>query len=639
MTGATTEAPTAAEPRRIRASIDARALKRVTNFFNGTALDIMTELLQNARRAGATRIDVQTTREGFRVTDNGRGIADPAVLLRFGGSEWNAATVEREDAAGMGIYSLAGLRSRITSRSPTANGGWTVELRPENYRGEREVEVEALTGDQLGSLSRYGGTRIDVCWRDAAGSATEYGSHDFRLWHHLRDDPDRGREEATRSATRAAARYLPVAVRLNGGPVEQHEYLEDVITEHTWRGLRIGVTRRPIQGAHADEAHPAGINVFGHVIGWNPPQGKSLTDIYKTRVDIVDCPELKVVLPARKEVVQTEFLEQLEDECRLVMLKQMTAEQAPTPHHVFETGRKAGLDMALPAIRLEKWEPETPFESTGYAPYSSKYRSAIDPDNDTVVVVPKPDAIEQTDGQILAWADENSTPTENAATIERRQFMTGDYQLAGYAAYDRLWRLAKLTVMCKIEGEAERIPAALHPAMMTDVEHGRHVAQNPDEPPPILPRAKSITLKLNLERQGAADDPERRTIEYSVPFALPGATAYAGGILLTENAEDKLDVDSLWSILFQAYYQENKANADDEMSVDDAESHMRNLAMAVMGDDDDRRREMIGDGTLDAARSYAPHDRETLVRMRWNGNLNDFDIEVAFESRSADADG
>ena len=117
--------PTATAPRHIRASIDARALKRVTSFFNGTAFDIMTELLQNARRAGATRIDVDTTREGFRITDDGRGIADPAVLLRFGGSEWDAATIEREDAAGMDIFTRSpGSRpgSRRGRRARTAAG-------------------------------------------------------------------------------------------------------------------------------------------------------------------------------------------------------------------------------------------------------------------------------------------------------------------------------------------------------------------------------------------------------------------------------------------------------------------------------------------------------------------------------------
>ena len=97
MTTATLDKPTTTQPRRIRASIDDRALKRVTSFFNGTALDIMTELLQNARRAGATRIDVETTRQGFTVADNGRGIADPAVLLRFGGSEWDGGTIVREE--------------------------------------------------------------------------------------------------------------------------------------------------------------------------------------------------------------------------------------------------------------------------------------------------------------------------------------------------------------------------------------------------------------------------------------------------------------------------------------------------------------------------------------------------------------
>ena len=215
--------------------------------------------------------------------------------------------------------------------------------------------------------------------------------------------------------------------------------------------------------------------------------------------------------------------------------------------------------------------------------------------------------------------------------------MVGDHELSGYAGYDQLWRLATLSVTCEVGDETEPLPAALHPEMMTYTTHRVHEAKNPDEPPPTLPRAKTITLKLDLQRQGADPDaePERRTIEYAVPFALPGATTYAGGILLTEEAEDEIDIDGLASILFDAYYQENKENIDDEMTVDDAQSHMRNLALAVMADDTDRRREMIAEKTLDAARGYAPRDQETVVRMRWNEKTRDWDIAVDFKARDA----
>ena len=84
----------------IRARGHDSALKRVTRFFASTLYDIFTETLQNARRAGATRVRVtlgtpvgqpadcapepSETRLTVTVTDDGAGIEDPAVLLSFG---------------------------------------------------------------------------------------------------------------------------------------------------------------------------------------------------------------------------------------------------------------------------------------------------------------------------------------------------------------------------------------------------------------------------------------------------------------------------------------------------------------------------------------------------------------------------
>ena len=77
----------------VRARVHAGALARVTRFFTSNLDDIFTELLQNARRAGANGVSVATAglpeRDGggirVTVTDDGTGISDPAVLVSFGG--------------------------------------------------------------------------------------------------------------------------------------------------------------------------------------------------------------------------------------------------------------------------------------------------------------------------------------------------------------------------------------------------------------------------------------------------------------------------------------------------------------------------------------------------------------------------
>ena len=632
MTTATLDKPTTTQPRRIHASIDDRALKRVTSFFNGTALDIMTELLQNARRAGATRIDVETTRQGFTVADNGRGIADPAVLLRFGGSEWDGGTIVREDAAGMGVYSLAGLQSRITSRAGNPDSGWTVELGPEDYCGERTVEVGNPDPNDVAKLNGPRGTVIDVRWGDAAGSAVDYGGHDYTLWSTLRDDPDGGREKATASATETAARYLPVPVMLNWKHVQQDDYLEGVVGIHAWSGLRIGISRASLREAYKSHAHATGINVFGHLIKMSLPEIKGLEHIYKTRVEVVDCPSLKVVLPARKEVVQNDFIERLKTECKQALLQEMARDGAKTSFAVFQAGRNLGLNMVEPPIRLEKWQPESSDGTTWYPPYGGDERIDTETLSESALIIDQPNSIDQANEQILAWAEEDSSPTHGSAECERMRFLAPNGSLAGYPAYDRLWRLVRMDVMCRPEKGAEETSVALHPDRMSQTEHEAQMRKHPDNPPPVLPRAESITVKLTMDRRLQSGRAlETRVIEYPVPFALPGQTAYAGGILLTEDAERQIDTNGLAEILFDAYYQKDTSNLDEEMDEDDTATYMRNLAMAVMEDDDKRRREMLGNETLDAARNYAPQDRETTVRMRWNAERCDFDIKVEFE--------
>ena len=122
-------------PASIRARVHDGAIDRVTRFFNATLADAFVELIQNARRAGATRIQVLTDTfpeaEGsvsirVTVTDDGNGIANPAVLLSFGESGWDEDTARREDPAGIGVYR----RPSGGRHSGGAYGPWQISGRP-----------------------------------------------------------------------------------------------------------------------------------------------------------------------------------------------------------------------------------------------------------------------------------------------------------------------------------------------------------------------------------------------------------------------------------------------------------------------------------------------------------------------------
>ena len=142
-------------PRTIRARIHDSAIRRVTRIYASTLSDVMTEALQNSRRADAAQVriavgtlaDRSSGEPRFSVTiaDDGSGIADPAVLLSFGENGWSDDLVRREDAAGFGFASLSRRGCTVSSRPRSPDGqtqpGWRVDLAPEHFLGEAEAAV------------------------------------------------------------------------------------------------------------------------------------------------------------------------------------------------------------------------------------------------------------------------------------------------------------------------------------------------------------------------------------------------------------------------------------------------------------------------------------------------------------------
>ncbi len=113
----------------IQACVNQRLLTKTDRLFTGTLNGRIIELLQNARRAGATKVAI-TNKDGWvTVKDNGQGIGDFAKLLDLGGSGWDDACEESEDPAGVGIFCLAPREVTIRSKGKKATitkDGWTI---------------------------------------------------------------------------------------------------------------------------------------------------------------------------------------------------------------------------------------------------------------------------------------------------------------------------------------------------------------------------------------------------------------------------------------------------------------------------------------------------------------------------------
>ena len=300
----------ASPPPKIRARIHENAVRRVTRAYASTLAEILAEGLQNSRRAGATRVRIAVHKSaprvpehtdaqfGIAIVDDGAGIADPAVLLSFGENGWDEKLVRREDAAGFGFASLARRGCTVTSRPRSPDGksvpGWYVELEPEHFLGETEAEVR--TGTDTDAPFPHG-TSISFLATESAA--------------------------AIRTAAENAARHYPLPVMFDDGTADaspgeelpRRAFLDGAVHAEPWRGLAFGVFRDRRRGYNDPD-----LNFFGLTLPVGLPTVETVHGpTWTARADVHDCPDLELVLPARKEPVENVFLKEMRDAARLAV--------------------------------------------------------------------------------------------------------------------------------------------------------------------------------------------------------------------------------------------------------------------------------------------------------------------------------
>ena len=411
--------------RTIRARIHETAVKRVTRIYSATLADIFAETLQNSRRAGAARVRISVSAPTARpdefaatagetpltvtISDDGAGIADPAVLLSFGENGWDDELVRREDAAGFGFASLARRNCTVSSmpRSPDRETppGWKVQLVPGHFLGEAEAEVHAHDEAPYPC-----GTAISFEATEAAASI--------------------------RNAAEIAARHYPLPVVFENcteddtaSPEElpRRAFLDGALHAEPWRGLVFGVFRN----RHDDYRNPD-LSFFGLTLTVGLPTVETVHGAtWSVLADVDDCPDLELVLPARKEAVENDFLTEMREAARLAIYRAMAADPCPRP--AFEDWTRArdeGIDIAPPPAVLRPWRP-------GVADFND-WR---DP--------PKLAAV----GQDALVMDCDPEPPEAQAlwrAAEREgiapRLFEADRRLEGYGWYDGLDRVTEIAV-------------------------------------------------------------------------------------------------------------------------------------------------------------------------------------------------
>jgi hypothetical protein len=393
----------------------------VDRMFSGDESGRITELLQNARRAGAKNVWITQKKandEEFITTvkDDGCGVDDYATLLNAGKTDWNKKTQQAEDPAGMGLFCLAPRTLTVTSN------GKTTCIEGDGWRGA-PVKVLRLPPE-------IGAPR---------GTILEFKD---KKWHH--------------PTVERCAVFSGLNVHL--GPTTIHDRNFIIETEPSTHIPELGVR---IQVENADNRWSKAVDDRGY---YNERKiflnfhGQVIRIAQKELIDspIVNCcghlklrvgvhltgepTDLKMILPARTGIVKNKAAERLGRECEKELYRWVQRQS----HHSlsffnFTRAKVIGIPIAEaePAVNKPFYESDT-FQ--GHFNY---------PDVEDPVVT------ESTEFIIRSIEDENDPDDEDD---ERKKFILKAMNLAdvpvgevdsmyeGYSWVDKLVTLKRVTV-------------------------------------------------------------------------------------------------------------------------------------------------------------------------------------------------
>ena len=246
----------------IQVAVNPRLLTKAARFFTGSVNGRIIEVLQNARRGGATHVEITNHNGVVTVRDNGRGIDDFAQLLDMGGSGWDDNTEAAEDPAGVGLFCLAPRKVTIRSRGYVAvieGDGWSGEpvevaddpepvegtmlsfkddewspnvVEPQSVFSELNVSVDGKNMTSLPFVSESANHHPELGCRIEVRS-----SQDVKIWHRT-CMPDRY------SSDEVLVNFHGQVVSFSNRPIEEHgvRYLVDLTGEAT--GLRLMLPAR-----------------------------------------------------------------------------------------------------------------------------------------------------------------------------------------------------------------------------------------------------------------------------------------------------------------------------------------------------------------------------------------------------------
>jgi len=218
---------------------------------------------------------------------------------------------------------------------------------------------------------------------------------------------------------------------LNGQEISRQDFLSDALYIESWQGLRIGLCYTYQWKAGAT------INFYGLVLEQRLPNlccnGRTLF----LHLDVVDCPQLKLVLPARKEVVQDEFWSSLTIEVQRILYRYV----ATLPHHDlshqhWQKAKSLGIELSAARACLDEF---TPAIADSYA--LEKGQPMLITERSLLVEI---DALAYSEQQVF-WRAFQQAQLDYEPVAPNQDY-------GGYPWYDRLLRLSDVRFEMEQEG-------------------------------------------------------------------------------------------------------------------------------------------------------------------------------------------
>ena len=304
--------------------------------------------------------------------------------------------------------------------------------------------------------------------------------------------------------------------------------------------------------------------------------------------DVDDCPDLELVLPARKEAVENGFLKEVCAAARLAIYRAMAADPSPRP--AFEDwtrAHEAGIDIAPPPAMLRPWRPNLADCNDWREPGKPAHAHC-----NALVMGFDP---EPPEAQALWRAAERNGIAPRLFEADRR--------LEGYAWYDALDRVTEVTVRIAAGDDWRALGEYLLP------EASRAAA-------PALPdRPAGIRIRFAVR---AAPGTART-------FDLPADLVFGGEAWSSiEEAMPLVTQDSvlrphqLTQLLMAAYFSpSDDADADSwETQRYRFEEEALHLATRLLLSDDEACRASIAEAVRRELMWLAPHGRPINIRIQ-----------------------